>query len=834
MDGRIAGQRGLPGAARLAALGGDEMMRPRWRKVLTDLWINRLRSLLVVASITIGLFAIGTIYTIFLVVSADTRAGYFAANPPNIYVRASLFDEDLVKRVERLQGVRQAQGFRALSLRVKTGEGQVGTSGEWSTINIEALPNPGKRQIGLLGLEQGAWPPGRREIAVERYKFPEIHAALGEEITLELPSGRTRQVRLAGVVNDQTLGAFSFAAGFFMAPIQGYIDQDTLEWLEQPRPELFNALYVTVEGDSRDATYVKAVSERVRNEMEDSGLTIISLATRDSYNHPNSIYGDALVGLLLVLGFLVLFLSGFLITNTLQALVNQQMQQIGIMKSLGARRRQVLGVYMMLVVAFSLVSVAISVPLTYGIAFEIIANLATQINSIFQGRRVLPQVILLQVGMGLLVPQLAAFVPISQGTLLTIQEALSGIRQNVLPSQDWLSRWITRWKLLSRPTRLALRNTLRRKGRLALTLITLSLGGAVFISTFNVQLSMADYVTRISRYFLADINLTLTKPYRIERIQNELAGVPGIDYIEGWAAASCELILDDDQAGEAVILLAPPADSRLVQPLMLEGRWIQPGDENVVVLNERFLSEFPEIHVGDTLKLRVNGDETDWDVIGFFQMAGKSGSFLSYASYDYLSKLIDQPFQASTFRIVGDHPGMSQAEQTALGQRIEERLRREGIDIGEIQVGQWLSETASRGFAVLTGFLLFLAVLTAAVGGIGLAGTMSMNVMERTREIGVMRAIGASNRMLMRMVLIEGGAIGVLSWVIACGLAFPISKAMSDQVSQALFGFSSGFVVTPNGFLLWLGIVLVLSAAASFLPARNAARLTIREVLAYE
>ncbi len=810
------------------------MLRPRWRKVFTDLWINRARTLLVVASITVGLFALGTIYTIYLVIAEDMRLGYSAANPPNIYVQSSLFDEDLVKRVERLQGVRQAQGRRILSLRLQTDPGSASVSPEWVTISLEAVPDPAARQIGLLSLEAGEWPPGRREIAIERYKFPETKARLGEMVTLELPSGRTRQVRLVGVVNEQTLGAFSFSAGFFMAPPQGYIDQDTLEWLEQPRPKMFNGLYVTVEGDSTDQAWLQSVAERVREEMEDSRIYVYSVATRDSYDHPNRIYGDAMIGLLLLLGSLVLFLSGFLITNTLQALVNQQMQQIGIMKSIGARRRQVLGVYMMLVLVFSALSLLVALPLTYDISFRILEGLATSINFVFRGRRVIPQVIVLQAAMGLLVPQLAAFLPILQGTLLTIQESLSGIRQNAAPVQDWFSRWITRWRLLARPTKLALRNTLRRKGRLALTLITLSLGGAVFIGTFNVQLSISDYIAKVSRYFLADVNLTLPQPYRIQRIQNELVGVEGIAYVEGWGAAACELILDDDKPGDSVILLAPPADSRLVQPILLQGRWIRPGDEDAIVLNERFMDAFPDLQVGDTLELRVNGDETDWQVIGFFQMAGKSGSFLAYANYDYLSQLVDRPYQASTFRVVASQTGLDQAGQQELAQRIEARLQREGIHAQEIQVGQWLSDVSARGFNVLTGFLLFLAGLTAAVGGIGLAGTMSMNVMERTREIGVMRAIGASNRTLMRMVLLEGGTIGLLSWLIACGLAFPISKAMSDQVSNALFGFPSDFAVTPTGFLIWLGIALALSGLASFLPARNAARLTIREVLAYE
>jgi putative ABC transport system permease protein len=145
-----------------------------------------------------------------------------------------------------------------------------------------------------------------------------------------------------------------------------------------------------------------------------------------------------------------------------------------------------------------------------------------------------------------------------------------------------------------------------------------------------------------------------------------------------------------------------------------------------------------------------------------------------------------------------------------------------------------MSKTASDGFNVLTVFLLFLASLTALVGSIGLTGTMSLNVMERTREIGILRAIGATDRTLMRMVLVEGGLIGVLSWMLASVIAFPISEIMSDSITLALFGSPANFGFTPIGFAIWLVAVVILSVLASVMPARGATHLTIREVLAYE
>jgi putative ABC transport system permease protein len=165
---------------------------------------------------------------------------------------------------------------------------------------------------------------------------------------------------------------------------------------------------------------------------------------------------------------------------------------------------------------------------------------------------------------------------------------------------------------------------------------------------------------------------------------------------------------------------------------------------------------------------------------------------------------------------------------------LEDHFKSRGYNVIDISTGRWMQSAASEGLNVLLAFLLMMASLIAIVGSIGLTGTMSMNVMERTREIGVMRAIGASDRAIMSQVIVEGLIIGGLSWIFGSLLAFPISRAMADGVSYALFGAPAIFNYTPTGFLVWLGVATVLSIFASVLPARNAARLTIREVLAYE
>ena len=95
--------------------------------------------------------------------------------------------------------------------------------------------------------------------------------------------------------------------------------------------------------------------------------------------------------------------------------------------------------------------------------------------------------------------------------------------------------------------------------------------------------------------------------------------------------------------------------------------------------------------------------------------------------------------------------------------------------------------TASESLDILVTFLLIMALLTASVGSMGLAGAMGMNVLERTREIGIMRSIGATDREILRLVVVEGGVIGSLSWILAVLLSFPITYLLSSILSLAIF-----------------------------------------------
>jgi putative ABC transport system permease protein len=201
---------------------------------------------------------------------------------------------------------------------------------------------------------------------------------------------------------------------------------------------------------------------------------------------------------------------------------------------------------------------------------------------------------------------------------------------------------------------------------------------------------------------------------------------------------------------------------------------------------------------------------------------------------NYLNEVTGNTDQASNFQIVAT-PQVKQDERIDdLVAQVDAYFRGQGYHVIDTSSSDDLVGNATLGLDTLTTFLLIISSLIALVGSVGLTGTMSMNVMERTREIGVMRAIGATDGQIMIQVIIEGTLIGLLSWVIAFVLAFPLSSFMSYIVNSSIFGVAGNFTFTVTGFLIWLVVVGILSLIASIAPARSASRLTIREVLAYE
>jgi putative ABC transport system permease protein len=316
----------------------------------------------------------------------------------------------------------------------------------------------------------------------------------------------------------------------------------------------------------------------------------------------------------------------------------------------------------------------------------------------------------------------------------------------------------------------------------------------------------------------------------VEQIERLAKETPGVVAAETWRFETARRVRPDDTESENVIVYAPPEESALVQPNVVEGRWLIPGDQNAVVVNTLFLKDEKDVKVGDTITLTMSGKDLEWNVVGIVSQTPPIA--MAYTNLPYLAKQMGGVGRGGVVFVVTEQ--RDAASQMAMAQTLEKHFEDNGLKVGQTQTSSTERGQITAQFNLLVVFLLIMAILLAVVGGIGLMGTMSLNVLERTREIGVLRAIGATDRSIFSIVVVEGIIIGLLSALIGTILAYPLSLGMSNAVGNSILQSSLSFTFSPFGVALWLVVVLVLATLASLWPARNASRVTVREVLAYE
>ncbi len=718
--------------------------------------------------------------------------------------------------MRHVKGVREAEGRRSLRIRVRVG------LNEWKDLQVFAIPDYHDIRVNIVRPQSGAWPPPKHQILIERTSLELTGAAVGDAIHVKTADGTERDLRIAGLAHDPSVPPV-----FVEGTVNGYVTFDTLEWLGEPHD--YNELYVVVAGKLLDKAYIQSVALRVRDKVEGSGRAIAYTSVPEPGQLPFGSISDSVIAFLGILGFLALLLSGFLVINTISAMLRQQVRQIGVMKAIGARSRQIAGIYLVMVFLLGVLSLSIAVPLGALGTHLLTGFIAGVLNVDLPGAGIPWEVFAAQAGVAMCVPVLAALKPVLNGTRITVRQAVTDYGLGTAaPRRGLTDRLLERVRLLSRPVLLSLRNTFRRKGRLALTLITLVLGGGIFISVFTVHdalLATAEDCIQVWRY---DLSVALNRPYRGSLLENEVMQVPGVVSAKAVGLATVRRLRPDDTEGASIQMMALPIGSSLLRPIVVKGRWLLPEDENAVVVTTNSLEQEPDLKVGDTVTFRIDGRKTHWTIVGIA---------LTLTPYVYTN----YPYYARISRNVGRAEGVvavtekhDAAYQAQVGRALETHFERAGVRISSLTRIADSREETKFGFNIVVGLLLVMAILIAIVGGFGLMGTMSINVLERMREIGVMRAIGASDGAVAQVFIVEGITIGLLSWVLAALVSVPLSRLMTDAVGAAIIQSPLHYKFSWLGVIVWFAVVVVLSFLASLLPARSASRVTVREVLAYE
>ncbi len=797
-----------------------------WSKIFRDIVGNPARSGLVILSIAAGLFAIGGTANAGLTISREMNIQYPATHPASATYHLSEFDEELIAAVEAQRGITGIEARRVEPVQVVDEREKVR--------NIELIVPQDYDPVRLNQFEilEGETAPGLREIFLERKTAEWLGVESGDALTLQIDGAEERSysLQVTGIVHD--LHQF---LPMWMEVGTGYVSMDTLHWMGFDAA--YNELLVTT-ASPLDKDSVRAITEDIRERViEPAGYTVYGIERGDPGKHWGADMLSAMLIVFQVVGLICIVISAGLVTNTVSAQVLRQIRLIGVMRTYGGVRARIAWSYIITTLVYSIVAMGIAIPLgRYG-ALIITNAVSSMLNFDVPAAGVPLPVALIQVAIGLLVPVGAVIGPVMVGTGIPIAQAVNQDGNIGTVKMGLVAAVLRRLEGLPRPLILAIRNTFRRKTRLALTLGTLTIAGAMFMAAFSTHLMLRDKMLSVANYFQYDVSLSVSTGANIQTVEREALRLPGVELAEGWYSTGGAASTVGGTDTEDVDMVGVPVDTETMTPRLVEGRWLEAGDGNAVVVTEDLLDDLPGLAVGGDLVVTMeNGDQDYREVYTVIGIATQQiFNTQAYVSYDVLTRQVDAPNRVSEIRVrasQGDY--LSADEQEALGERLAEQFEKNGWGHGTPDTRSAVYLSNMSNFDPVLYSLTGMAALLAFVGGLGLAGTMSLNVIERTREIGVIRAVGGSDGAVRLIIVFEGLFVGLLSWMLSALLSLPMSYWLANILCEALLSGSVQYHISMPGIWMWLALVLAIGAAASLVPAQYAARLTIREILAYE
>ncbi|OAI09489.1 hypothetical protein A1353_04050 [Methylomonas methanica] len=803
-------------------------MNTLWYKVWADLWLTKSRTALAIISIAAGVCCVGTLFGMIDLLLGKMDAAHRQSQPSHInLILRNDADISLLEQVKAIPGVADVDTMTPQSVHFR----QLGET-DWRLGTLIIRPDYDNQHFDKTALQSGNW-PSADQIAIENLsalssgiqsgdiEFETIH---GPQI---LPIGGI--VRHPFVKPPKFGGQVHFFAGAAQAAQFGIAAHS------------FRQLLVQI-ADPYGSETARSVANQIRSLLTAQHIGVNVTLLQDPEQHWGRPFLAGINGVLQVMALVSLALASVLILNTVSAHITQQTDQIGVMKALGAGTKTIAQLYLLEILLLALLAIVLAMPPALAAAYFSSCRLLALFNIACGEFAVsVPAVVYMLLG-GLLAPVLAALIPILRGAALTVRVAIASYGVGADFGYNRFDLYIEKFGARFLPTlsAAALGNLFRRKARLVLTQSVLIVAGVMFLVLTSLIASLnltLDREMARSRYA---VRLGFSTDQPEQKIRDIATAVAGTENIEFWQRSSMQITKDGlalPQKGSlGMQMLALPANSSMYQPLIESGRWLQAGDagERVLVLSAD-TAALNGVRAGDSLDVALGTDHEKWQVVGIYRwLAGNSYAVEpAYAPLETLRRITHSREMAS-FALL-DMPVADLNQEADYLRNLQQRFQDQGVQLdvyttlAKLEQGQF----ARNQFKPVLNTLLGLACMIAAVGGIGLSGTLAISVLQRIREIGVLRAIGAPSKVVFRMFLLEGLLHGVMAWFLSIPLAYLAAEPLAKQLGQTMLGIQLDFSFDFWAILYWLIIVLTVAWIAAFWPARKATQLSIRDCLGH-
>ncbi|MCB0194408.1 MAG: FtsX-like permease family protein [Anaerolineae bacterium] len=791
-------------------------------KIWYDLWENKGRTLRVVAIIAIGAFAVGTVLGGKEFILSDMARNWQASNPATIGLFVSpAVDDTMIDTLENLRGIETVIGWQQETITWRPDPGSA-----WEPAILVALDDYEDQSIRKVTLDSGDW-PHRKLMGVQRGRG----LAIGDQVQIEIDD-KAETIEFNGIVYNA-----AHPPPFVVPDPMFFTTQERFTQLTGEKN--YSLVLATIPNYSKER--VVAAADLIQHELEKQDIEVRAaipapggFVTRTS--HPDRfIAQDALDGVFLILTIMSVatFILGlFLVYNTINAVITQQINQIGIMKAVGARYGEIILVYMVIVLVYAVMALLVAVPLgalgSNGLRYGMIGRIQMTPGPFTLSTTA----VTVQVVIALLSPLVIAIVPIMTGARITVREAVS--TYGLGGASGVLDRLLAQLQFIPRILALTVSNTFRNKKRVAFTQITLVGAGVIFMVVVSTRGSLL-YTFSDILFSIFDVNimLDLKDEERIEKIEAVSLSLPDVEEVEVWGMSRGKARIEGQPEANDDIeinLRGLPLPTNAYLPQLRAGRWLEPDDTYAMVLNQAAAIEMG-VDVGDWITVDIpTKRESNWQIVGLvFEPLDQESAIVPR---DTLLREIRQVGRGTAIRVKTIQSDADSELNAAVALR--ELYENNGFDViaSRMDTTHRITELRVEQISILMALLSGMAIMIAAVGAVALSGTLSINVLERTREIGVMRAIGASAAAILSQFIGEGLLLGWLSWLIAIPLSVPVGQLIISALSQ-LLNTELIYRFSEAGVLYWFAIVTVLAAIASWFPASKAAQTSVRESLMY-
>jgi putative ABC transport system permease protein len=789
------------------------MLPATLRASITDLSRRRARTAFSVLTLALAVASISFLAIPPLIDRAmqdEVRAGRLA--DVTIPLRPVELGEAELRRLAAIPNVAAVEPRSSADVRVLVGARR-------APARIVGVRDFTRRGVDVVRLESGSFPgPGELLADVQDANTGVYDGAAGDTLTVLGPgrervrftvSGRGRTLPGGEQVQDENVIVL-YAPASTVAALSGERGAGALALrLEDASPE-------------RAAATVAAVRRGLEAVPGFAGFSNLP-EVRAPGDWPGRSDTEQFGRLLTVITLLALLSAMVLISNTMSTLVAEQTREIAVMRAVGARRRQVALIYTRTALLLGVLGALAGTLLGIGLANLLARSFGRQFWAIDVGFGVAPGVVLVSIAAGLLAPPLAALPAIRRGLHVDLREALEA-SGSAVGGQGAADRALRRIAFLPPAMQLGLRNAGRRKRRSLATAAIVALAVANLLATLALARAATEGTRTSWGDHLEDVQVSTGGTLFDARAARALRATPGV--------AEAEPVLKNTvQLGGREAFAWGVEREPLLRYRLAGGRWFTAAEERgrePVAVIERNLAQLEGIAIGDAVTLATAAGDARFRIIGTAKNQQEDGTAL-YVPLSTARALLGQPAGASTYWLRTTSRDEAQVDRTTA--LVEDRLAALGYEVGsEIRYVAERDEIAAN--RSLTTTIAVLGFVIVAMSMVGLANAITTNVLERTREIGVLRSIGARARDVRRIFTTEGVALALTGWLLGIPLGYLLTRLLVRLVWE-IVDVRIPVVFPPANVLIALAGTLVLALLVLALPVRRAVRFRPGEALRY-